>query len=65
MHYVQIKDDYSDLEQQMQYYIDNPDKAKKIISAAHAFVDQFRNSSLEHMISMRVVDKYFDYCKSK
>lgn len=60
VHYIEIADDYSDVESKLQYYIDNPDKALQIIEAAHRYIDQFRNKKIEKIISTLVVDKYFE-----
>jgi hypothetical protein len=58
-HYVQIKDDFSDLEERMRYYIDHPDEALQIIKNAHEYIDQFRIKSREDLISLLVLQKYF------
>lgn len=58
-HYVEIKDDYSDLEERLTYYIKNPQEANEIIRNAHAYVQQFQNQQQEDLISLRVLDKYF------
>lgn len=59
VHYVEIKEDYSDLEERMQYYIDHPDEAEQIIQNAHRWIDQFRDRRREKLISLLVLDKYF------
>lgn len=58
-HYVCIKDDYSDLEERLTYYINHPEKAEEIISHAHEYVAQFFNKKREDLISLLVLDKYF------
>ena len=58
-HYVEVKEDFSDLEEKLQYYIDNPDKAEEIIAHAHEYVNQFQDKEREQMISLMVMDKYF------
>jgi hypothetical protein len=58
-HYVQIKDDYSDLEEQLTFYINHPEKALAIIRNANAYVDQFKNKKQEDLISLLVLEKYF------
>lgn len=58
-HYVAIKDDYSDLEERLNFYISNPQEANKIIQNAHAYVDQFKNKQQEDLISLLVLEKYF------
>lgn len=58
-HYVQIKDDYSDLEERLRHYIDHPEEALKIIRNANNYVLQFRNNAREDLISILVLEKYF------
>lgn len=58
-HYVEIKPDYSDFEERINYYIAHPDEAQKIIDNAHEWVAQFRNKKREKLISLLVLDKYF------
>lgn len=58
-HYVLIKDDYSDLEERLKYYIENTAEALEIVRNANAYIKQFRNKKREDMISLLVLDKYF------
>jgi hypothetical protein len=58
-HYVEIKDDYSDLEERLTYYIDHPAEALQIIQHAHDYIDQFKHSKQEDLISLLVLEKYF------
>lgn len=58
-HYIEVKDDYSDLLEKVGYYRSNPAKAKAIIDNAHKFVDQFRDKKREKLISILVAQKYF------
>lgn len=58
-HYVEIKDDYSDLEERLNYYIQNPAEAEKIIHHAHEYITQFSNKDHEDLISLLVLEKYF------
>ncbi|QQT24222.1 glycosyl transferase family 90 [Sphingobacterium spiritivorum] len=59
-HYIQIKDDYSDLEEKLHYYINHPQEAEKIIGNAHQYIQQFKNRKLEDLIALRVLEKYFE-----
>lgn len=59
-HYVEIKSDYTDFEDQMNYYIKHTDKAMQIVKNANEYVKQFKNNKLERLISLMVVDKYFE-----
>lgn len=58
-HYIEIKSDYSDLPERLQYYIDHPDEAEAIIRHAHEYIDQFRDKKRERLISLLVLQKYF------
>ena len=58
-HYVLIRDDYSDLEERMEYYINHKDKALEIINNAHDYISQFRIKRREDLISLLVLEKYF------
>jgi hypothetical protein len=58
-HYVEIKADYSDLEERLNYYIQNPDEASRIIKNANEYARQFQNEKREDLISLLVLEKYF------
>lgn len=59
-HYIEVKEDFSDLEERLQYYIDHPEEAEAIIQHAHEYVDQFRDEERERLISLLVLKKYFE-----
>jgi len=59
-HYVLLKDDFSDLEEQMDHYLSCPDEAREIIRNANRHVDQFRDRELERLVSLLVLEKYFE-----
>ena len=58
-HYIKIEKDYSDLDEKLNYYINYPDKAREIIKNAHQYIQQFRNTELEKILSLLVLKKYF------
>lgn len=58
-HYIEIKDDFSDLLEKMEYYRKHPDKALEIIKHANEYVAQFKNKKREDLISLLVLEKYF------
>jgi hypothetical protein len=58
-HYVQIKDDYSDLEERMEYYMNHPDEALEIIKNAQQYIEQFKVKKREDLLSLLVLEKYF------
>ncbi len=59
VHYVEVKDDYSDLPEKMDYYLANEQEALAIIENAHQWVEQFKDKCKERLISLMVADKYF------
>ena len=62
-HYICLKDDFSDAEEKINFFIKHPDHAKKIIDNANDFVNQFKNPKREKLISLLVLDKYFSNAK--
>ncbi|MCD8072994.1 MAG: lipopolysaccharide biosynthesis protein [Alistipes sp.] len=58
-HYIEVKSDFSDLEEKLNYYIEHPKEAQRIIDNAHRYVAQFRDKKRENLISLLVLDKYF------
>lgn len=58
-HYVLLKDDYSDLEEKLNYYINNPKAALEIIKNANNYANQFKDKKSEDLISLLVLEKYF------
>ncbi len=59
-HFICIKDDYSNLNEKLEYYINNPIETLKIIRNANLYINQFKNKSQEKLISLLVLKKYFD-----
>ena len=58
VHYVQLRDDFADLEEKMDYYSSHTDEALAIIHNAQRWVQQFRNATRERQISLLVLQKY-------
>ncbi len=63
VHYVEIRDDYLDLEEKLEYYLSHPNKAKEIINNAHSYISQFFDKEREDIISLLVLQKYFYYTR--
>lgn len=59
-HYVELKNDYSDLEEKVNYYIHNPDEAEVIIKNANEHFSQFMDAKKEKIVSLLVMKKYFE-----
>ncbi|KAA6324688.1 hypothetical protein EZS27_026016 [termite gut metagenome] len=62
-HYVEIKGDYSDLEDRLTYYIQHTNEALQIIENAHQYIAQFRDKKREDLISLLTLRKYFKQTK--
>ena len=60
-HYVEIKPDFSDLEERLNYYIEHEDEALQIIKNANTYVQQFQDDEREELISLLVMQKYFKF----
>lgn len=58
-HYVQLRDDYSDLIETMDYYATHTAEAVEIIRAANCWVEQFQDPARELRIALLVLWKYF------
>ena len=59
-HYIEVREDFSDLEERLQYYIQHPDEAEAIIRHAHDYVRQFQDKQQEKLIALLVLKRYFD-----
>ena len=59
VHYVHIKDDYSDMLEKMEYYATNESDAQEIVKNAQAWVARFQNKKFEKFLSLKVLEAYF------
>lgn len=59
VHYIEVADDYSDLAEKLQYYIDHPAEAEEIIRSAHEYVSHFKDRDFERTVARMVADRYF------
>ena len=59
-HYIEVKDDYSDLIDKITYYTQHPQEAELIIDNAHKYIEQFLDRRLENIIQQEVVNRYFE-----
>ena len=59
VHYVEVKEDYSDLQEKLEYYINNPDEAETIIRQAHQYLKMFLDERMERLIQLNVLYEYF------
>ena len=65
IHYVEVKEDYSDLIEKMDYYLEHEQEALDIVANAHQWVEQFKDLKRERLISLMVADKYFQLSEQK
>lgn len=59
-HYLEVRPDFSDLIEKMEYYMAHPVEAQTIIDHAHEYLDQFRDEKVERVVQMMVAQKYFE-----
>jgi hypothetical protein len=60
VHFVALKDDFSDVEEKMEYYNSHPREAKEIVENANRYADRFLNPAVERKISLLVFEKYLE-----
>jgi len=58
VHYAEVKRDFSDIEDVMNYYSKNIEKAHKIIEKANEHVKLFQDKKFEDLLCYRVLEKY-------
>ena len=58
-HYIEVKPDYSDLMDKLEWYKSHPEDAEEIIRNAHKWTDRFRNRKIEFAVMDEVVKQYF------
>lgn len=58
-HYIEIQQDFSDIEERIAYYNDHPTEAQDIVDNAHAYCRQFQDARTEKLVSLMTLDKYF------
>lgn len=59
-HYIELADDYSDLEEKVEYYTKHLEEANSIVKNANAYVRTFMDTRQEHLIGLLVLQKYFE-----
>jgi hypothetical protein len=58
-HYVELREDYEDLEEKVEYYSRHVEEAEAIIEQAHAHVRRFQEPAREELLCLLVLDRYF------
>lgn len=62
-HFICIDENYYNLEEKLNYYIEHQNEAKEIISNAKEYRMQFNNKNVENLISLLVLKNYFTYIR--
>lgn len=60
VHFICIKDDFSDINERLEYYINNEVACLEIIKNANEWVAQFKNKKRELLLNILVMEKYFE-----
>ena len=58
-HYVELRPDYEDLDDKIEYYERHPEDAKALVANANAYVRQFLDQRQERLVQLLVMEKYF------
>ena len=59
VHYIKVKDNFSDAEEKIKYYRNKNDKCLEIIDNANKFVRQFKDWKRERLIQLLILKQYF------
>ena len=59
VHYIKVKDDFSNAEEKIEFYKNKNDKCLEIINNANKFVEQFKDSKQERLIQLLILKQYF------
>lgn len=59
VHYVEIRDDFADLIEKMDYYSNHIEEAESIIHNANQYTEQFKDLRRERYIALLVMQRYF------
>lgn len=59
VHYIEVADDFSDLEEKLAYYIAHPEEAETIARESQRWAQQFFKRKREKIITLLTLEKYF------
>ena len=60
VHYIELKDDFSDLEEKLEWCDEHPHECKQIVNNSKKFMNQFYFEEGERYIESQVIKRYFD-----
>lgn len=58
IHYIPLKHDFFDLEQQFQWALNNEHKCIQIINNSTKYINQFLDDKIENEIQQQIIKKY-------
>ncbi|UOP04521.1 glycosyl transferase family 90 [Conchiformibius kuhniae] len=61
VHYIPLADDYSDLNEKLNFYRARPEAAQKIVAAANAWMRPFADAKTELLTALLVMRHYFEH----
>jgi hypothetical protein len=64
-HYIEIKSDYSDLEEKYKWCLNNLEECKKVAEAGKKYIEQFLNQEKEEKITNKIIEIYCKTIKIK
>jgi len=64
-HYVEVKNDFSDLVEKVSYYSKNTKEAETIIKNAKEYTKQFLNKDFEDLLCLKVLEKYVEHSNQR
>lgn len=59
VHYIQVADDFHNIEEVLEPYRRSPEKAELIVKNAHEYWKQFHDQKSERLLTYLVLEKYF------
>jgi hypothetical protein len=62
-HYIEIKSDYSDLEEKYNWCLNNLEECKKIAENSKTYIEQFLNQDNEKKITNKIIEIYYKTIK--
>ncbi|MDY7116109.1 glycosyl transferase family 90 [Halomonas sp. SSL-5] len=60
-HYVEVSDDFSDLDEKIEYFLSHPKEAQDIIHNANRYIAKFYHPQRENLIALMVFVRYLSY----
>jgi hypothetical protein len=60
IHYIEVADDFSNLETQLHHYATHPEETRRIIAAANEWVARFTDPDRESLIAHQVARRFFE-----